>query len=41
MFGLNAPNRRVGFFLDDGAAASLTPSGRALLDAAMRWAAGL
>jgi glucose/arabinose dehydrogenase len=41
MFGLNAPNRRVGFFLDDGAAALLTAQGKALLDAAIRWAAGL
>jgi hypothetical protein len=32
--------RRVGFFLGAGAGASLTPAGYALLDAAVRWAAG-
>jgi glucose/arabinose dehydrogenase len=41
LFGLAAPSRRVGLFLGDGTAAALTPQGRALLDAAIRWAAGL
>ncbi|HEY6507602.1 MAG TPA: PA14 domain-containing protein, partial [Vicinamibacterales bacterium] len=40
MVGLTAPGRRVGFFLNDTTAASLTASGRALLDAALRWATG-
>jgi glucose/arabinose dehydrogenase len=40
MVGLVAPNRRVGFLLHDATAASLTGSGRALLDAALRWATG-
>ena len=40
MVGLTAPGRRVGFFLHDTTAASLTTSGRALLDAALRWATG-
>jgi hypothetical protein len=40
MVGLIAPGRRVGFFLHDTTAASLTPSGRALVDAALRWTTG-
>jgi hypothetical protein len=40
MVGLTAPGRRVGFFLHDTTAASLNASGRALLDAALRWATG-
>ena len=41
MVGLVAPARRVGFFADATAAASLTSDGRALLDAAVIWTAGL
>jgi hypothetical protein len=41
MVGLVAPGRRVGFFADPIAAASLTTAGRALLDAAVIWSAGL
>jgi glucose/arabinose dehydrogenase len=40
MVGLTAPGRRVGFFLHDTTAASLTTSGGALVDAALRWATG-
>jgi glucose/arabinose dehydrogenase len=40
MVGLTAPGRRVGFFLHDATAASLTTSGSALVDAALRWATG-
>ena len=40
MVGLTAPGRRVGLFLHDTTAASLTTSGRALVDAALRWATG-
>jgi glucose/arabinose dehydrogenase len=40
MVGLPAPGRRVGLFLHDTAAASLTASGRSLVDAALRWATG-
>jgi glucose/arabinose dehydrogenase len=40
MVGLTAPGRRVGFFLHDTTAAALNPSGRALVDAALRWATG-
>ncbi|HJX29599.1 MAG TPA: hypothetical protein VJ885_16980, partial [Thermoanaerobaculia bacterium] len=40
MVGLTAPARRVGFFLGDTAASSLTPQGWALFDAAIRWASG-
>jgi glucose/arabinose dehydrogenase len=40
MPGLVAPGRRVGFFLEDATAASLTTQGRSLLDAAVRWATG-
>jgi glucose/arabinose dehydrogenase len=40
MPGLVAPGRRVGFFLEDATASSLTAQGRALLDAAVRWSTG-
>lgn len=40
MPGLAAPGRRVGFFLEDQTASSLTTQGRALFDAAVRWATG-
>jgi hypothetical protein len=40
MVGLTAPGRRVGLFLHDTTAASLTASGRSLVDAALRWATG-
>jgi hypothetical protein len=40
MVGLNAPARRVGFFLHEQTASLLTPDGQALLDAALRWATG-
>ena len=40
MVGLTAPGRRVGFFLHDTTASSLTTSGRSLVDAALRWATG-
>jgi glucose/arabinose dehydrogenase len=40
MVGLAAPGRRVGFFLDLGTAISLTPTGWALFDAAVKWASG-
>ena len=40
MPGLVAPGRRVGFFLEDATAGSLTTQGRALLDAAVRWVTG-
>jgi hypothetical protein len=35
-----APARRVGTFLHDTTAGALTADGRALLDAALAWAAG-
>jgi len=38
--GLAAPGRRVGLFLGDATANSLTPRGWALFDAAVRWASG-
>jgi glucose/arabinose dehydrogenase len=38
--GLTAPGRRVGLFLGDTTANSLTPRGWALFDAAIRWATG-
>lgn len=38
MVGLNAPARRVGFFLSDLSATKLTADGVTLLDAALRWA---
>jgi hypothetical protein len=41
MVGMVAPARRVGLFLDTTAAASWTTEGRALFDAAVKWAAGL
>jgi hypothetical protein len=41
MPGAVAPARRVGFFLEDLTAGSLTPAGWALFDAAVRWALGL
>jgi hypothetical protein len=40
MVGLTAPGRRVGLFLGDTTAASLSPRGLALFDAAVRWASG-
>jgi hypothetical protein len=40
MPGLTAPARRVGLFLGDNTATSLTANGTALFDAAIRWAAG-
>lgn len=40
MNGLAAPGRRVGFFLGDAAAGSLTTPGWALFDAAVAWASG-
>ncbi len=40
MPGLVAPGRRVGFFLEDATAASLTAQGRSLFDAAVRWVTG-
>ena len=40
MPGLVAPGRRVGFFLEDATASSLTTQGRSLLDAAVRWVTG-
>ena len=39
MPGLDAPARRVGLFMTDTTAASLTASGGALFDAAIKWAA--
>lgn len=39
MQGLNAPARRVGFFLHDNSATSLTTDGWKLFDAAVNWAA--
>gem|GEM_PF-1220116 len=39
MQGLNAPARRVGFFLHDNSAASLTADGGKLFDAVINWAA--
>ncbi len=40
MVGLAAPARRVGLFLGDTGAASLTAQGWELFDAAVRWASG-
>lgn len=40
MYGLNAPARRMGFFLRDEAAAFLTDEGWTLFDAAVCWAGG-
>jgi hypothetical protein len=40
MPGLEAPARRVHFFMHDAAALSLTDAGWSLFDAAIRWAAG-
>jgi glucose/arabinose dehydrogenase len=40
MIGLTAPARRVGFFLGDTAAGTLTAEGWSLFDAAVRWASG-
>jgi hypothetical protein len=40
MAGLAAPARRVGFFAGTGVSANLEGNGLALLDAAIRWAAG-
>ena len=40
MPGLPAPGRRVGFFLEERTAASLTTPGWSLFDAAMRWTTG-
>jgi hypothetical protein len=41
MSGLAAPERRVGFFLGDTTASTLTSAGQNLTDAAIRWAAHL
>ncbi len=41
MVGMEAPARRVGFFLHNSTANLLTDKGVALFDAAVRWAAGL
>jgi hypothetical protein len=41
MFGLNAPAKRVGFFLTDATPSLLSASGQKLTDAAIAWAAGL
>ena len=41
MPGLAAPARRVGFFLGEVTAASFTPNGLALFDAAVNWAVGV
>ncbi len=38
MVNMNAPARRVGFFINDNSANALTADGLALLDAALRWA---
>jgi hypothetical protein len=38
MPGLVAPARRIGFFLEDNTASTLTPNGWKLFDAAVRWA---
>src|ERR1044071_1816948 len=40
MFGLHAPARRVGLFLDQGVVTGLTSAGWALFDAAVDWAIG-
>ena len=40
MAALNAPARRVGFFLTETSASELTPEGWALFDAALTWALG-
>ncbi|WP_298669987.1 hypothetical protein, partial [uncultured Methanofollis sp.] len=40
MVGMKAPAPRVGFFLHDQVAASTTPEGWALFDAAVKWAIG-
>jgi len=39
MSGMNAPARRVGFYLQEGAAENLTPNGWRLFDAAVKWCA--
>lgn len=41
MAGMNAPARRIGFFLHDFSASLLTADGAKLLDAALLWAAPL
>jgi uncharacterized repeat protein (TIGR01451 family) len=41
MPGLAAPARRVGLFMHDNTAPTLTANGAALFDAAVRWAGGL
>ena len=41
MVGFTAPERRVGFFLNDTTATALTATGQVLTDAAIRWAARL
>lgn len=41
MVGFTAPERRVGFFLNDATASALNATGWALTDAAIRWAARL
>jgi len=41
MVGMKAPARRVALFLTDATASILTSQGKALTDAAIRWAAGL
>lgn len=38
MVGQNAPARRVGIFLNDSSASALSSNGKALFDAAVRWA---
>jgi hypothetical protein len=38
MFGLNAPARRVGFFLEENSTASLSGNGEVLFHAAVNWA---
>jgi hypothetical protein len=40
MFGLSAPARRVGYFLDIQASTRLTTEGWILFDAAVEWTAG-
>src|SRR6478735_1859111 len=39
MVGLNAPERRVGVFLEDVTSSALNGAGQSLIDAAIRWAA--
>jgi fibronectin type 3 domain-containing protein len=41
MFGLTAPARRTGFFLQDATASAWNVNGQALFDAAVRWTAGV